>query len=78
MKPRWEKHLLHLHAPKASLTFGEDRDEEKRKQGSAGPGSRSQLHLSPVPLESKARHGLMGAMFRSSGSRVKPFRILKL
>ena len=28
---QWEKHLLHLHAPKASLTFRENRNEEKKK-----------------------------------------------
>lgn len=78
MKPRWEKHLLHLHAPKVSLTFAEDRDEEKKKQESAGPGPGSQVQLSLVPLKSKASHGFMGAVFRSSGSRAKPFRILKL
>lgn len=78
MKPRWEKHLLHLHVPKASLTSGEDRDEKKRKQGSAGPGPTRLVQPSLKPPESKASHGLMGAVFRSSGSRVKPFKILKL
>lgn len=78
MKPGWEKHLLHLHAPKVSLTFGEDRDEEKRKQSCTGPGPRSKLQPSPMAPESKASHGFMGAVFRSSGSRVKTFRILKL
>jgi hypothetical protein len=28
---------------KSPLTFGEDRDEEKRKQGSAEPGPESRL-----------------------------------
>lgn len=78
MKPRWEKHLLHLHAPITSLTFRENGDEEKRKQGSTGPGPRSQVQPSPMTLEAKASHGFMGAVFRSSGSRAKTFRILKL
>lgn len=69
MKPRWEKHLLHLHAPKASLTFGEDGDEEERKQSSAGPGPRNQTRLSPVPPESKASHGCVGTVCGSSGRR---------
>lgn len=78
MKPKWEKHLLHLHAPKASLTFGEDGDEEKRKQSSTGPSPRRQMQQSPRPLESTASHGFMGAALRPSGSRAKPSRTLNL
>lgn len=67
-----------LRVPKASLTLGEDRNEKERKQRDAGPGPIRWVKWSPVPPESKASHGVTGAEFRSSGSRAKPFKILKL
>lgn len=63
---------------KSPLTFREDWDEEKRKQGSKRPSPRRQLQVSFVPLDSKTGHDLMGNVLRSSGSRVKPCRILRL
>lgn len=78
MKPLWEKHLLHLHPPKASLTFGEEREEQQKKQDSAGQGPQHQMYLILMSVKAKARHGFLGAGLRSSENRAQPFRILKL